>query len=267
MSTREQPYPGTSVSAPVTHPAHAAAFLPVGDGALTVQFGEEVDPAASQRVLALAHSLDALSVEGVLEYVPTYRSLLVSYDPARVRGAALERVLAQRIAMIEANSQTGAQDTQASRLWYVPVVYGGAVGVDLDEIAQYKGLTSDELIALHSGVEYSVYMIGFAPGFAYLGGLPESLHMPRLAMPRQSIPAGAIGIGGQQGSINSVAGPSGWRFVGWTPWRTFDPARTEPFLFAAGDRLRFVPVSPLEGDRIAAALEAGQLTPTPQVAP
>ena len=233
-------------------PDSAPAFLPVGESALSVQFGEAVDPEVNRRVIALAQSLADRPVAGVLESVPTYRSLLVNYDPAQVRGAALEALLAERIATLE----TGEQ---ATRLWRVPVVYGGEVGMDLEALAEEKGLSPDELIALHSGAEYRVYMIGFAPGFAYLGGLPETLHTPRLAKPRQSIVAGAIGIGGQQGSINSVTGPSGWRFVGWTPWRTFDAARAEPFLFAAGDRLRFVPVSAEE----AAAIAAGEM-PEPE---
>lgn len=244
---------------PAGNPGAAPAFLAVGDSALAVQFGESVDPEANRRVIALAESLTDFPLPGVLECVPTYRSLLVTYDPALLRGAALEAALAERVAQLQVSAE-------AARRWHVPVVYGGEVGLDLEDLAREKQLTSEELIQLHSAADFRVYMIGFAPGFAYLGGLPEALHTPRLPKPRMSIPAGAIGIGGQQGSINSVTGPSGWRFVGWTPWRAFDPARAEPFLFAAGDRLHFVPVSAAEGAEIAAALAAGELTPTPEAA-
>ena len=232
-------------------------FLAVGDSALAVQFGDSVDPQANRKVIALGHSLDSDPVAGVLECVPTYRSLLVNYDPEILRGAELEALLALRLADLELGAEAG-------RLWHVPVVYGGAVGMDLDALAQEKRMTPEALIALHCSVEYRVYMIGFAPGFTYLGGLPAAIHTPRLAVPRQSIPAGAVGIGGQQGSINSVTGPSGWRFIGWTPWRAFDPARAEPFLFAAGDRLRFVPVNAEAGTEIAENIAAGRLHPTPE---
>ncbi|MGY9047099.1 hypothetical protein P775_00890 [Puniceibacterium antarcticum] len=239
--------------------AAVPVFLAVGDSALAVQFGEAVDPEANRKVIALAKALDLHPITGVVDSVPTYRSLLIYYDPACLRGAALEQALKVRLAQLECSAEV-------ARLWQVPVVYGGAVGMDLAVLSEEKGMSAEALIALHASAEYRVYMIGFAPGFAYLGGLPDALHTPRLHIPRQSIPAGAIGIGGQQGSINSIAGPSGWRFVGWTPWRAFDPERAAPFLFAAGDRLRFVPVSASEGARIAEDIAAGRRSATPEVA-
>lgn len=232
-------------------------FLPVGDQALTVQFGDTVDPDVNRRVVALARDLQAAPIAGVTEAVPTYRSLLLSYDPEIIRGAALEALLSKRIAGLTISEDAG-------RLWHVPVAYGGEVGQDLDDLAADKGMTPEALIALHSSVEYRVYMIGFAPGFVYLGGLPKVLHTPRLPAPRMSIPAGAIGIGGQQGSINSVTGPSGWRFVGWTPWPAFDVHRGEPFLFAAGDRIRFVPTDADTARDIAGAIADGKLMPQPE---
>jgi len=129
-----------------------------------------------------------------------------------------------------------------------------------------KGLSRDELIAIHSGTDYRVYMIGFAPGFAYLGGQPEILHTPRLPKPRQNIARGAIGIGGQQGNINSVAGPSGWRFLGWTPVRSFDPMRADPFLFRARDRIRFYPISDAEAQALNARSAAGEMIIAPEAA-
>ena len=234
-----------------------ATVLPCGDCALIVQIGETVDAGANARIIALAAELEARALPGIQEIVPTYRSLLVRYDPEKVRGADLER---QLLEAFEHPAKAGAE----GRLWTVPCLYGGTVGQDFDELAAMKGLSPDELVALHSGAEYRIYMIGFAPGFAYLGGLPEILHTPRLTKPRQNIPAGAIGIGGQQGNINSVAGPSGWRFVGWTPVRSFDPARAEPFLFRAGDRLRFRPIGPDEAEDLSARREAGETIISPE---
>lgn len=234
-------------------------FLPAGDRALVLQLGETIDAAANARLIGFAAALEAEGLAGVTEIVPTYRSVLVGYDPELMRGATLE----ERLRALWA-AQAITAPAPEGRLWRVPCLYGGAVGQDLAALAEAKGLSPEALIALHAGAEYRVYMIGFAPGFAYLGGLPEALHMPRLATPRQLIPAGAIGIGGQQASINSVAGPSGWRYIGWTPWRSFDPAREPPVLFRAGDRIRFRPVEAPEAEAIAADLAAGRLEPRPE---
>ncbi len=238
--------------------------LACGDRALVLQIGETVDAGANARVIALATELEAArdggTITGIEDIVPTYRSLLVRYDPERIRGAALERAL---LDIAGRPARTGG----AGRQWLFPCLYGGEVGQDLDELARMKGLTTDELIAIHAATDYRVYMIGFAPGFAYLGGQPEVLHTPRLPKPRQNIARGAVGIGGQQGNINSVAGPSGWRFLGWTPIRTFDPARPEPFLLRAGDHVRFRPIGPEEARDLDARAEAGEIILTPSEVP
>jgi KipI family sensor histidine kinase inhibitor len=226
-------------------------ILACGDSALSIELSDTIDEAISDRVIALARSLAEVPVDGVEELVPTYRSLMVVYDPAIIRGRSLATLLQQRLGGL-----TGGHGD--ARHFDVPVVYGGVVGMDLQDLADIKGLTVSQLIELHASVEYRVYMIGFAPGFAYLGGLPETLHTPRLATPRQRIEASAIGIGGKQASINSVPGPSGWRFIGRTPLRLFDPARPQPFLLGAGDRLRFRPVSEDEAFRLDRLVAAGQ---------
>lgn len=236
-------------------------LIPCGDSALTIQIGESIDAEANARIIALAHTVEAAArsgaLEGVLDIVPTYRSLLVRYDPERIRGAEL----GPRLLSI---SERALYVESTRRLWRVPCLYGGAVGQDLGEMARMKGLTPEELIALHSGTDYRVYMIGFAPGFAYLGGQPEILHTPRLPIPRQDIPRGAIGIGGEQGNINSAAGPSGWRFLGWTPVRAFDPARPEPFLFRAGDYVRFHCIDAEQARALDARSAAGEAIIAPE---
>ncbi|WP_416067320.1 5-oxoprolinase subunit PxpB [Rhizobium sp. ZK1] len=226
-------------------------ILACGDSALSVELSDIIDEAISRRVIALAQNLTDTPIDGVEELVPTYRSLMVVYDPEIVRGRSLGACLLLRLDGL-------AVGDGHSRHFDIPVVYGGAVGMDLEELAAMKGLTASQLIELHSSAEYRVYMIGFAPGFAYLGGLPEILHTPRLAAPRQRIEASAIGIGGKQASINSVPGPSGWRFIGRTPLRLFDPARATPFLLRAGDRVSFRPVSEEEAAFVARSVAAGQ---------
>jgi len=237
--------------------AMTPAFLPCGDSALVLQLGDRIDAEVNARVIALAAAVEGAGIAGVLEVVPSYRSVLVRYDPEIVRGRALETRLAELSMHVEVSSAQG-------RAWTIPVVYGGEVGQDLEDVAAMKNMSPQELVALHAANEYRVFMIGFAPGFAYLGGLPPILHTPRLQKPRQNIPAGAIGIGGQQGSVNSVAGPSGWRFIGWTPVRVFDPARPVPFLLQAGDRVRFAPIDDETGARLARRAAAGDTVIEPE---
>lgn len=239
-------------------------LLPCGDCALVIQLGETVDAAVNARVTALADALEVAaadgSVAGVQDIVPTYRSILVRYDPVQIRGGALgDWLLELAVGPLSTSGQ--------GRYWRVPCLYGGEVGLDLDELAEMKGLCPEEIIALHSGTDYRVHMIGFAPGFAYLGGQPEILHTPRLPKPRQNIPRGAVGIGGQQGNINSVTGPSGWRFLGWTPVRSFDPDRDEPFLFRSGDHIRFYPISAEEAQDLDARSAAGEIVIAPEAMP
>lgn len=226
-------------------------YQPLGDRALNVCFGDTICERTNETVLQLADSLTEHPFEGFEEAVPTYRALLILYDPLVTSGEVVERLVAARIA---ATRQQG----RARRRWHVPVYYGGAAALDLESLAADKGMTPEALIALHSGAEYRVYMIGFAPGFVYLGGLPDALHVSRLPKPRQLVPAGAIGIGGQQASINSVAGPSGWRFIGQTPVRAFDPCRPVAVLFAAGDLVRFEPVSEAEAADMAERVARGE---------
>ncbi|MET3599636.1 KipI family sensor histidine kinase inhibitor [Martelella mangrovi] len=211
---------------------------PAGDQAVTVEFADVIDETVSARVIALDRDLKADPVAGITETVPTYRSLLVFFDPAILPGRALMATLRDRV-----DASAEPDETQA-RHFTIPVCYQGIDALDLAELSAARGLSQQEVIALHTGATYRVFMIGFAPGFTYLGGLPEALHTPRLTEPRQKVPAGAVGIGGAQAAINSVAGPSGWRYIGRTPVKLFDPERSDPAFFRAGDFIRFRAVSP-----------------------
>lgn len=228
-----------------------ARFLSCGDSALCVEFSREVDEQANTVALALASALDAEPPAGMQEALPTYRSVLVAYDPLVTSAREMTDHIRTCLTRIRPSDELG-------RRVEIPVYYGGDACLDLDELAEIKGMDREELIALHMSVEYRVYMIGFAPGFAYLGGLPMRLATPRKPVPRQMVPAGAIGIGGKQASVNSVAGPSAWHFIGQTPLRLFDPRRADPFLLDAGDNLRFRRIDEAEFEDLSARVSRGE---------
>jgi len=213
--------------------------LPVGDAALSVELGETIDPALNARVRALDRSLQRLPVEGVRETVPTYRSLLVLYEPRDARFADLRDTLLERL-----EEPAAAED--ASTLHVVPTRYGGADGPDLADVARRAGITEAEAVSYHTGCEYTAYMLGFTPGFAYLGSLPEALETPRRATPRTRVPEGSVALAGRQTSIYPSASPGGWNLIGRTSLKLFDPAADPPALVLPGDRVRFVSVPDLQ---------------------
>jgi KipI family sensor histidine kinase inhibitor len=211
-------------------------LLAAGDTAITAELGDAVDPRINARVLSLDRALAAEAIAGIVETVPTYRSLQIHFDPEKLDVAALGRRLDELAARLDDEPPPG-------RTWTVPVAYGGEHGIDLAATAERIGVPTKELIRLHLAGDYRVYMIGFQPGFAYLGGLDPRLHLPRRETPRLKTPAGTISIGGIQAAVASIEAPSGWHLLGQTPVRGFDPTRAEPFLFAVGDRIRFQRIS------------------------
>ena len=218
-------------------------ILPAGDRALVADFGNVISEDVNRRVNALKKSLLAEQVAGVREMIPTYRSLLVEYDPAVISMQSLR-------ARIEAASRSDASAAaEKKRVLEIPCCYGGAYGEDLPGLSELTGLSEREIIAIHAGTEYRVYMLGFLPGFVYLGGMDERIAAPRLSSPRVSIPAGSVGIGGSQTGVYPMASPGGWRLIGRTPVSFYDPAREHPVLCEAGDYIRFVPISPEEYER------------------
>jgi inhibitor of KinA len=229
-------------------------FLPHGERGLVVELGDGIDPALNARVHALARRIGAELRADVEEVVPTYRSLLVVFDPLHIERAAL-------VERIEALARDDATDARSqappARLVRVPVCYEGDLAPDLADVARHAGVSTDEVVRLHGAPAYLVYMVGFTPGFPYLGGMPKELATPRLAKPRTTVPAGAVAIGGEQTGIYPVASPGGWRIVGRTPLRLFDAAAESPFLLAPGDRVRFAPVPRAEFDAIAAQVAKG----------
>lgn len=226
-------------------------ILPCGDAALVVEFGDTVDPALSARVLALDARLRAGGIEGLGETVPTYRSLLVHYDPT----ATGIRTLAPRLLEL---ARAPAGPPVEGRIWRIPVVYGGEFGIDLDEVAARHGMSPDEVVERHAAPTYRVYMIGFLPGFAYLGGLDPAIATSRRETPRPDTPSGTISIGGVQALVASLAAPSGWNLLGRTPVRNFMPERDPAFLLEPGDRVRFEPIAASGWDALDRAAARGE---------
>jgi KipI family sensor histidine kinase inhibitor len=210
-------------------------FSPSGDSAILVTFGETMALDTNRRAHALARLLQAEPLDGLGEAVPGYTTLLVHYDPL-----ALEYRQALEWVQARAGRIEQAALLPEPRRVEVPVIYGGERGPDLAFAAEHNHLAPEEVVRLHSGRDYPVYLIGFTPGFPYLGGLDERIAAPRLSSPRQHVPAGSVGIAGQQTGIYSVDSPGGWRLIGWTPLKLFDPARQPPALLAPGDVVRFV---------------------------
>ncbi len=227
-----------------TSAAQTFRLLPLGDAAVTVEFGNESDPALNQWVIAFADRVRAQNWEGIRDVVPTYRSVTIHVDPRYLDVSTLTDQL-HRLSYPLSHSTTsnGTQQT-------IPVLYGGEWGPDLEDVAAFARMSMADAIRLHASVDYRVYMLGFSPGFPYLGSVPQPLAMPRLATPRIAVPAGSIGIAGNQTGIYPISTPGGWRLIGRTPSVLYRPSSSKPFLLNPGDTVRFVPISLDEFDRL-----------------
>lgn len=204
----------------------------VGEAALAVEFGQTVDPATNDRVLALDAALAVAAVAGVVERVPTYRSLMIHYDPLVIDRAGLAAIVTDLLDGAAARTRTG-------RDWTLPCCYDPVLGEDIAAVAAWAGLPMEQVAARHADAAYRVYMYGFAPGFAYLGGLGTELAIPRRASPRPPHPANAVLVGGGLAAVATVPMPTGWYVIGRTPERLYSEARDRTFLVEAGDTLRF----------------------------
>lgn len=228
-------------------------LLALGDGALTLEFGERIDAALNARVMAARDALAAMKLDGITDVVPTYRSLTVHFDPLRLDRALLGQRL---LASAEARPQESAPVTR----WLIPVVFGGEFGPDLESVARSTGRGEAAIVDALCALELHVFLIGFLPGFPYLGELPDWLQLPRLSTPRAAVPANSLAIAGAQAAVYPWASPGGWHLLGRTPVRLFDlnDAR-HPALLEPGDTVRFTSVARAEFQRLAAAVAAGEL--------
>jgi KipI family sensor histidine kinase inhibitor len=210
-------------------------FRYASDQSLLVYFGDEISLEAHYGVRKLLLSLEQDSLTGVCNLHPAYCSLLVQFDPCRVNHEEMERALRDRIAGLDAVALPAARTVE------IPVNYGGESGPDLESVAALHGLTTNEVVQLHSGATYIVYFLGFVPGFAYMGGLPNALSTPRLPAPRTRVPAGSVGIAGNQTGVYPFVTPGGWRLIGKTPLQMFRADRENMSLLEIGDQVRFRP--------------------------
>ncbi|MGK0292324.1 MAG: KipI family sensor histidine kinase inhibitor [Porticoccaceae bacterium] len=227
-------------------------LVAVADSALLIEFENRIDVDINIQVLRLKNRLDFLSIEGILETVASYRSVLVHYNCLAISLAELKGYIQPLFA--EETSQSSIE-----KHWRIPVFYGGDGAVDLEEVARLHDLSTEDVIRLHKESDFRVYMVGFAPGWCYLGGLDPILRTPRLNSPRLQVPAGCISIGGQQGMIGALPMPSGWRLLGQTPVRSYAPEREPPFIISAGDRIEFYDISLSEYELMQRCSEKGEL--------
>lgn len=225
-----------------------------GDSALNVEFKQEISPEISGLVHSCARMLEEHPIEGVIECIPTICSLMVCYNPQIISYEALCACLQTRRKDITGTAQ------ETRRIVEIPVCYGGEFGPDIDFVAEHAQLSVPDVIRIHAGVDYLIDMLGFMPGFAYLGGLDKRLHTPRLQSPRTCIEAGSVGIGGAQTGIYPLPSPGGWRLIGKSPVCLYDPFRDHPILYAAGDYLRFIPISEEDFHCIQAQVQAHTYT-------
>lgn len=220
-------------------------FLPCGDSAVTVEFSKEMNEETNRKIRFLAAKIESENIRGVSESVPTFCSMTIYFDPFVISREKLEKKI---LKIVNSYKESSAEKR---RVFLIPVCYEGEHAPDMEDVCSLTGLTKDEVIKIHTSTDYLIYMLGFLPGFPYLGGMDKRIEAPRLDTPRTVIPAGAVGIGGKQTGIYPLASPGGWRLIGRTPVKVYDPNREEPIVYKAGDYIRFYPITDEEFKKIA----------------
>ncbi|MBI2846418.1 MAG: 5-oxoprolinase subunit PxpB [Chloroflexi bacterium] len=224
--------------------------LLAGDKAVLIEFGNSISPEINRKVHNMCIAIKQARISGITEVVPTYRSALVYYDPMKMSPDELKAKL------FDLERELGTAKFPRPKVVEIPTVYGGEYGPDLEFVAQHNKLDPEEVIRIHTSTDYLVYMLGFTPGFPYLGGMSPKIATPRLETPRTKIPAGSVGIAGNQTGIYSIDSPGGWRLIGRTPLKLFDPTKDPPVAIEAGNLLRFVKIDEKEFLEIRRAVEA-----------
>ena len=239
---------------------NAFQITPCGDSALSIEFRNEISEEVHRQVATMTTLLERAGLTGVHELIPTYRAVMVTYDPFATDFA----LLASKIERLAHRAHKTAVAHEIRRVT-IPVCYGGKFGPDLSHVARFHGLTDQEAIELHAAPTYRIYMLGFTPGFAYLGGMDRRIATPRLDNPRTRIPGGSVGIAGAQTGIYPIDSPGGWQLIGRTPLDLYRPDREPPVLLRAGYRVIFRPISPAEYAYIRAQVERDAYTPEEEV--
>lgn len=228
-----------------------AQYMPSGDCGIVVEFGNEITEAINQKVRGMMIIVEAAEIDGITETVPTYRSLLIQYDPR----LCLYEDLKRKLMALEAQMDSIAIPEPV--VYKIPTAYGGEYGPDIQHVAENAGISVEEVITAHASREYLIYMLGFTPGFPYLGGMDQRISTPRLSTPRTRIPGGSVGIAGNQTGIYPMDSPGGWQLIGKTPVRLYDATATPPILLSAGNYIRFVPVCQETYRQIEEQIKAG----------
>ena len=224
-------------------------FLTAGDSAIVMEFGDTIEKEINARIAAVVENLKKKKIDGILDILPTYRSILIIYDPVKISYGEMMDIL-KGLSKADSNKQS-----DEVRLIEIPTLYGGEYGPDIDFVAKNAKLSEEEVIKIHSGTDYLVYMMGFIPGFTYLGGLDERIATPRLKSPRLKIDPGSVGIAGSQTGMYPLESPGGWQLIGRTPLKLFDDTKEPPVFIQAGDYIRYVPIDQKEYDRIKEEVE------------
>jgi KipI family sensor histidine kinase inhibitor len=227
-------------------------YIPAGDKSVVMEFGNSIKPEINAKIRNMVTAVEENSIKGILEIIPTYRSILIIYDPLQIQYNSLVKYLKETL------SRLGNASEGEIRIVELPTVYGGEYGPDIEFVANHNNLTVEEVIKLHSSIDYLLYMLGFTPGFGYLGGMSKKIETPRLQVPRTKIPAGSTGIAGSQTGIYPIDSPGGWQLIGRTPVKLYDPLGTPPILLNAGDFVRFIPISEEEYLKIQEEIKNGK---------
>lgn len=224
-------------------------FLTAGDSAIVMEFGDTIEKETNARIAAVVESLKNKNIDGIMDILPTYRSILINYDPVKISYGEMVEILKGLSKSDKANQ------SDEVRLIEIPTLYGKEYGPDIEFVAENANLSVDEVIKIHSGTDYLVYMMGFIPGFTYLGGLDPRIATPRLKSPRLKIEPGSVGIAGNQTGMYPLESPGGWQLIGRTPLKLYDDTKEPPVFIQAGDYIRYVSIDKAEYDRIAKEVE------------
>ena len=226
-------------------------YLVSGDCSVCVEFGNEISPEINKKIRAVKIAVEKSGIEGIVETVPTYRSLLVYYKPEIISFREISEKFEELMGSLD------NIEIPPPTVIEIPVLYGGEMGPDIQNVAEHNGKTVEEVIQIHTSEEYLIYMIGFIAGFPYLGGMSKEIATPRLKSPRVKIDGGSVGIAGEQTGVYPVDSPGGWQLIGRTPLKLYDAEREKPVLLEAGQYIKFKSVTPEEYDAILKAVEDG----------
>ena len=227
-------------------------YLIAGDRSLVVEFGDKIEEQVNSKIRSLTLAMERACIVGINEIIPTYRSLMVIYDPMIME---LDNLIGEIKSIISKMHELKLPDAKVIE---IPTLYGGEYGPDIEFVANHNKISADEVIKIHTNVEYLIYMIGFTPGFPYLGGMSDKIEAPRLQNPRTKIPVGSVGIAGKQTGIYPIESPGGWQLIGRTPVKLYDPCREDPVLLNAGDYIKFVQIDENEYKNIEALEREGK---------